>query len=247
MKTELLYGVHAVTEALKAGRRDFLQAYLADDRRGRQMTQVTQWLAQRHVACKHVPAAQLNRMVGAGRHQGVVLRAGLYPLADREALWQTLAGSERPFVLVLDGIEDPHNLGALVRTAVAAGVDAIVIPKKRSASPTPTVAHVSAGALEHVLMVQVPNLVDLMKRLQQRGVWIFGLAGDGGATVFDCDLTVPVALAVGREGKGLHRLVRATCDMIMAIPRQGGVDSLNASVAGAIAMYEVFRQRHPVA
>ena len=149
-----------------------------------------------------------------------------------------------PLLVLLDSVLDPQNLGAIIRTAVAVGVDAVVIPKNRSASPTPSVSKTSAGALEHLNLARVTNMVAAMKMLKTKGIWTFGLDRAADVSIYSADLAGPVAVVIGGEEKGIRPLVKKHCDFLMSIPQIGPVDSLNASVAGAIAMYEVFRQQN---
>ena len=152
-------------------------------------------------------------------------------------------GGEPGFILILDQVVDTHNLGALIRTAVCAGVQAVILPKDRSALPTPAVSKASAGAMEHMKIVQVVNIVNTIKELKQEGLWIAGLDSEGEKSVFDADFTIPTALVIGGEEKGIRPLVKKHCDFLVSIPQKGPIDSLNASVAGAIVMVEVLRQR----
>ncbi|UCF91775.1 MAG: 23S rRNA (guanosine(2251)-2'-O)-methyltransferase RlmB [Desulfobacterales bacterium] len=148
-----------------------------------------------------------------------------------------------PFLLLLDGILDPHNLGAIIRTALCAGVHGVIIPRDRAASPTPAVSKASAGALEHVRLIQVTNLVRTVQALKEKGLWIYGLDRSGEHSIFASDLTGPLALVIGGEQRGIRPLVKKNCDLVVAIPQVGPMNSLNASVAAAVAMFETFRQR----
>jgi len=185
---------------------------------------------------------ELDARVG-GVHQGVV--AGVAPdrqwqEADIEAL---VAGSKQPLLLVLDGVTDPHNLGACLRTADATGVTAVIVPKDKSASLNPTARKVASGAAETTPFIQVTNLARCLRELQDLGVWLIGTAGESDATVYDADFTGPVALVMGAEGKGMRRLTREHCDLLVKIPMQGQVESLNVSVATGVCLFEALRQR----
>jgi 23S rRNA (guanosine2251-2'-O)-methyltransferase len=185
-------------------------------------------------------------MVPGVKHQRITAQVSRYPMVDLPALLASAGaktGPQAPFVLLLDNIIDPHNLGALIRTAHCAGMDGVVIPKDRAAGPTPTVASVSAGALEHIRLARVTNLANSIQYLRQQGVWVAGMAQGAAQSIFDADLTGPLAMVIGAEAKGLRPLVRQRCDLLLAIPQHGQVESLNASVAGGIAIYEAYRQR----
>lgn len=188
-------------------------------------------------------SARLAAMSGGGAHPTVALRASAYPIEELNRVVDDAeaAGSE-PF-LVLDGIVDPHNLGAIVRSALCAGVAAVLIPKDRCVGPTPAVSKISAGALEHIRLVQVTNLVRSLDFLKSRGRWVAGLEREAPLSVFSADLRLPLALVIGGEERGLRPLVRRTCDLMVSIPQSGVIDSLNASVAAAVALYEIRRQR----
>ncbi len=239
MRTEVLYGVHPVTETLKAGRRKVVEILMARGRPAPRLAEAVEAAKERTVPVREVTAEQLASMTGSPGHQGVAAKVGPYPLVELPDL---LAG-EAPFLLALDGVVDPQNLGALVRSGVCVGVDGVIIPKDRAAPPTPAASRASAGAMEHVRMARVTNLAAALRELKDRGVWIGGLARAEAISLYDADLTGPLALVVGGEEKGLRPLVRSHCDFGLAIPQVGPVDSLNASVAGAVALYEAYRQR----
>jgi 23S rRNA (guanosine2251-2'-O)-methyltransferase len=184
---------------------------------------------------------RLTALAGTEAHQGVAAVVGPYPVVPLQRLTSGEKGP--PLLLLLDGIQDPHNLGAIVRTALCAGAAGIVLPRDRSVGPTPAVSRVSAGALEHTALARVTNLARSIDSLKKAGFWIYGLVAAGGDSLFDCDLKGSLALVVGGEGKGLRRLVAERCDRIAAIPQRGPVGSLNASVAAAVALYEAYRQR----
>jgi 23S rRNA (guanosine2251-2'-O)-methyltransferase len=182
----------------------------------------------------------------SGAHQGVLaIVAPIQPIDLVELLALPLAGHEPPFFLALDGVEDPHNLGALARSAEAAGCHGLIIPRHRSAPLSAVAVKTSAGALEHLPVAEVPNLARAVDLLRDSGVWCIGLDGTAEASLFDLQLAdEPVCIVVGGEGTGLHRLVRDSCDALFRIPMSGQVESLNASVAGALALFEVHRRRH---
>jgi 23S rRNA (guanosine2251-2'-O)-methyltransferase len=188
---------------------------------------------------------RLALLAGHSRHQGIAARVSAYPFATLDALDFTPRGedSQPLFLLLLDSVVDPHNFGALVRTALCVGMDAVLIPKDRAVAPTPAVSRASAGALEHMAVIRVTNMVQTMEILKARGLWLAGMSAKGGTPLFSAELEGPLALLVGGEEKGLRPLVQRHCDLLLSIPQNGPLDSLNASVAGAVVMYEAFRQR----
>lgn len=242
-KTEVLYGIHPVCEALRAGRRKVVTLY-AVNRPSQRVQTAVDLARQGKVAVETLSGDQLQALAGTPQHQGLAARVGAYPFADMQtALDDPAAGATEPLVVVLDNVVDPHNLGALIRTGHCAGVAAIVIPKDRAAAPTPTVSKASAGALEHVRLVRVTNVVGALRQLKDRGFWVVGMDRAGDCSVFEMDLRGPTAIVVGGEGRGIRPLVKTHCDFLVSIPQMGRIDSLNASVAGAIVIYEVLRQR----
>lgn len=199
---------------------------------------------ERAVPVREVEAGELERLAGGERHQGVALRVAALPEVALEDLLEAARPDTSPLLLVLDGITDPHNFGAILRNADAAGCLGVVVAKDRACPLTPTVARASAGALEHVSLCQVTNLSRALETMKGKGFWIFGLAGEAEAEIlFGADLSGPVALVVGSEGKGLRPNVRRQCDHLLSIPMAGSVSSLNASVAAGVALFEVARQR----
>ena len=241
---EVLYGFHPVEEAIRAGRRKIYEIYLLKTLAPERAQRIAALSESCRIPVRWLEAADIQRIVGTGRHQGVGARAGAYPWVDISRLLdRAQAGCSPAFFLVLDGVVDPQNLGALVRTAVCTGVDGICIPKDRSARPTPAVSRASAGALEHVEMAQITNVSAALSVLKKAGCWIVGLDASAKDSIFSLDLTVSAAFVIGGEEKGLRPLVKKQCDHLAAIPQSGKVDSLNASAAGAVSMYELFRQR----
>ncbi len=193
---------------------------------------------------KSVKREQLAQIAVTAAHQGIAARVGPLPFADfSELLKPGESDSQELFLLLLDSVADPQNLGALIRTALCGGVSGIIIPKDRSASPSPAVSRASAGAMEHARICQVVNLVTAIKDLKKIGVWVIGLDHTGDRSLYDMDMTGPTALVVGGEDTGIRPLVRSHCDFVCHIPQTGPVNSLNASVAGGVAVYEGFRQR----
>ncbi len=244
MNEEILYGIHPVGEALRANRRRVFEIYLDARKKSDRRLHIQSLAAARGVALKNVAAADLRTLAGTSAHQGVAARVSPYQGTSLAQLRSTeLAPGGVPFLLVLDTIQDPQNLGAVIRTALCVGVDGVVIPKDRCAPPTPAVSSASAGALEHIRLARVTNLVQVFNKLKQSGLWIAGLQKDAPASIYDTDLTVPLALVLGAEQKGLRPLVKKNCDLLVSIPQHGPVDSLNVSVAAAVALYEALRQR----
>jgi 23S rRNA (guanosine2251-2'-O)-methyltransferase len=246
VKTELLYGIHPVYEALMANRRVVLEIYFQQQKPSKSMDPIMAAAAANGIASKTVRASDFNALVGRGEHQGVAAKVGPYPLAAlSDLLAKAKSGDGNHFLLMLDSVMDPQNLGAILRTALCTGIDGVIIPKDRSAPPTPAVSRASAGALEHILLARVPNLVQVTKHLKENGVWIFGLEKGLHQSIFASDLTGSMAIVVGGEQRGIRPLLKKNCDFLVSIPQQGPLDSLNASVAGAIALYETYRQRRP--
>lgn len=240
MKPEWVWGVHAVTAVLCRRAQD-VQALHVAGRGG-----LDELLARAAMAgvrvCQDSRQALDERLPGCN-HQGVAaLCLPARPLPE-SALPELLAAAALPLLLVLDGVTDPHNLGACLRTAEAAGVTAVIVPKDRAVGLTPVVRKVSCGASERLPLVQVTNLARCLQQLQQAGLWVAGAAGEAEESLYGRNLTGPLALVMGAEGRGLRRLTRETCDFLLAIPMQGDAGSLNVSVATGVALFEVVRQR----
>lgn len=239
---ELIYGRNSVMEAIKSGRAiDSLM--VAKGERGGSVGKIIAECRDKGVVVKEVAQKKLDYMTGGGNHQGVAVYAAVHEYADLDDIFD-LAQSrgEPPFIIICDEVEDPHNLGAIIRCADAAGAHGVIIPKRRNASLSYTVGKTSAGAVEYVPVVRVSNLSAAIDDLKSRGLWIYGADMDGQDRC-DVDFSGSVALVIGSEGKGLGRLVREKCDFIVSLPMKGRVNSLNASVAAGILMYEVVRQR----
>lgn len=240
--TEILYGYHPVREALRAGRRKLLEICLPKGKSSPRLEELVSLAVAARVPIKQIPMGRIETMAGTQSHQGVCAIVGPYPWNDLSRLLKTTKGVD-PFLLLLDHVVDPHNLGALLRTAFCAGLDGVVITKDRSAQPTPAVSKASAGTMEHISLTRVTNMVSTMTTLKESGLWIAGLDKHKGKNIFVTDLTGPMALIIGSEEKGIRPLVKKHCDLMVAIPQIGDVDSLNASVAGGVVMYETYRQR----
>lgn len=244
---EVLYGVHPVSEALRARAGQLDHVSVAREREARRDGRVHRLLELCEAAGVRVdsePREQLTRYAGTDAHQGVVAFVrGRSFLALEDLLATERNGSGERFFLALDGVEDPHNLGALLRSADGAGVDGVVLPERRSAPLTGTVAKSSAGASEHVRIAKVTNLTRALEAMKKAGVWIVGLDERGSPDYTDFEFRGDVCLVLGSEGTGLHELVKRTCDYLLRIPMAGSVSSLNVSVAGAVVMFEAMRQR----
>ena len=240
---DVLIGRNAVTEALRAGR-GINKILLADGDREGQVSEITALAKERGIILQFVERSKIESIAGGLRHQGVL--AYVAPVAYAELddiLAKAEAAGEPPFLLLLDELEDPHNLGALLRTADATGVHGVLIPKRRSVPLTATVAKTSAGAVEYVPVARIGNISQTLKALKEKGFWVAGADMDGSQNYYEADLTGPLVLVVGSEGKGMGRLTKEQCDFIVKMPMVGKINSLNASVAGSILMYESMRQR----
>jgi len=246
---QIIWGIHPVEEALTACPQAIREIIIdKKDRAGRRLEQIVE-LAQKNgvpvslVPDKTMPGFSKTEGFNEESSQGVSARLALPTLTLDKLLdkLQELAGP--PLLLALDSIQDPHNLGAIIRSAVAAGVNGIILPKDRSASITGTVIKISAGAVFHIDICWVTNLVNSFKVLKEKGIWVFGSTKTGSRPIYDTDLTVPVCLVIGSEGKGLRPLVAEQCDLNISIPMQSSLDSLNASVAAGIMLFEIVRQR----
>lgn len=245
MIEEILYAIHPVEEALKANRRRFIEIYLSKSRVSRRLKPIEGCASSKNIPIKRVSDAQLNRMSREAQHQGVIARVGRFPLEKFDSLTAADRTVKNGRLLILiDSIVDPHNLGAIIRTALGVDAEAVVITKNRSAGPTPAVSKASSGALEHIHLVEVTNLSTVIKVLKSSGWWIYGMVQNAGQSIYSTDLTGNVAMVIGGEERGIRPLVKENCDLLLTIPQLGPVTSLNASVAAAVAMYEVFRQRH---
>jgi 23S rRNA (guanosine2251-2'-O)-methyltransferase len=241
--SSIIAGRKPVMEALRAGTKIEQIIFLAGVQ-GPVVNEITSLAERLKIRVSRADRQQFRELATDATAQGVVavVRSKTFVGLD-ELLAIGPAQGERGFLLILDEIEDPHNLGALIRTAECAGVHGVIVPKHHAAPVTPTVVKTSAGATEHMAMAEVTNIVNTIETLKERGYWIVGLASEGTASYTAVDYTVPVALVVGNEGKGIRRLVREHCDHLVNIPLSGRIGSLNASVAGGLAMFEVVRQR----
>ncbi|MFY3775762.1 23S rRNA (guanosine(2251)-2'-O)-methyltransferase RlmB [Marinobacter salsuginis] len=243
MSGEFVFGWHAVEAVLKREPGRLQQVWIQTGRQDKRVKSITDTLDSLGVRWKVVHRRELDERV-SGVHQGIVAAVSESRECTEDDLLAQLAGSDKPpFLLVLDGVTDPHNLGACMRTADAVGVQAVIVPKDKSASLTPVARKVACGAAETVPFVRVTNLARFLRSLQDQGVWLIGTAGEAKATLYQADFKGPVALVMGAEGKGMRRLTREHCDQLINIPMLGHVDSLNVSVATGVCLYEALRQR----
>lgn len=243
-KTELLFGFHSVYEGLRAGKRTFEVVYISSKRSAGRADKVIGLAEQKGIQIEYTDPKLLDKMTEYAPHQGIVARAGLFPTRKAGEVISLLAKRDTPcLILVTESIEDPHNLGALIRTALCADVDYILIPKDRSCPPSSTVSRSSAGSMEHADIFMITNTASILRELKEAGAWIFGLDAHGDTGLYESDLTGNVVLVIGGEHQGIRPGVKKECDFILSIPISGKINSLNASVAGGIAMYEANRQR----
>jgi 23S rRNA (guanosine2251-2'-O)-methyltransferase len=239
---EVLYGLHPVEEAVKAGRRRFDQVLVARERHDERLESLVSLCREAGLRVRQETRDQLTQLAQSPGHQGIVALVRPQESLSIEDLFEP-TGSGARLLLALDGVEDPQNLGALLRVADGAGVDGVVLTERRSAPLSPVAVKASAGAAEHLRIARVVNLVRALEDLKRRNLWIIGLDERGTCDYDQFDLTGDCVLVLGREGAGLHDLVRRTCDHLLRIPMAGGVSSLNVSTAGAVVLYEAFRQR----
>ncbi|MBR4732226.1 MAG: 23S rRNA (guanosine(2251)-2'-O)-methyltransferase RlmB [Lachnospiraceae bacterium] len=235
-------GRNAVIEAFRSGK-TIDKLYVLDGCQDGPVMTIKREAKKQNVLMKFVTKERLDQMSETGKHQGVIAVAAAYEYAEVDDMLKAAKEKgEPPFLILLDNIEDPHNLGAIIRTANLAGAHGVIIPKNRAAGLTATVARTSAGALNYVPVAKVTNLAKTIEELKKEGLW-FVCADMGGTTMYDLNLKGPIGLVIGNEGEGVGRLVKESCDMIASIPMKGNIDSLNASVAAGVLAYEIVRQR----
>ena len=238
----MIEGRNAVIEAFRAGR-TIDRLFVIENERSGPVNTIIREAKKASVPVKFVKKQRLDQLSETGSHQGVIAYVSQISYADVDEILAAAANKGKPpFIILLDGIEDPHNLGAIIRTADAVGADGVVITKNRSADVTSTVAKASAGAVNHVLVAKVTNLTDTIERLKKEGMWFVCAAADGD-DMYDLNLSGAIGLVIGNEGHGVSRLVREHCDMAASIPMEGKISSLNASVATGVLSYEIRRQR----
>lgn len=235
-------GRNAVLEAYRAGR-PIDKLFVLDGCQDGPVMSIKREAKKADTIIKYVTKERLDQMSETGKHQGVIAYAAAYTYAEVEDILKAAKDKEEPpFVFLLDNIEDPHNLGAIIRTANLAGAHGVIIPKNRAVGLTATVARTSAGALNYTPVARVTNLAQTIEELKKEGLW-FVCADMDGTVMYDLDLKGPIGLVIGSEGEGVGRLVKEKCDLIASIPMQGNIDSLNASVAAGVLAYEIVRQR----
>jgi 23S rRNA (guanosine2251-2'-O)-methyltransferase len=244
---EVLYGLHPVEEALKAGRRRFDHVLVAREREDARIERLVALCREAGVRVRQESREQLTQLAQTPAHQGVVALVRPQEFLSIEDLFAPVTPGSPRLLLALDGVEDPQNLGALLRVADGAGVDGVLLTERRSAPLSPVAVKASAGAAEHLRIARVVNLVRALEELKKQNIWVIGLDERGTSDYDQFDLTGNCVLVLGREGAGLHDLVRRTCDHLLRIPMAGGVSSLNVSTAGAVVLYEAFRQRRNAA
>lgn len=237
---DIVYGVHAVTESLQANTGNKL--YIQDDLRGKNVDKMKALAADKKVSISWTPKKTLTEMTEGAVHQGFVLRVSEFAYADLSVILERAEAADNPLILILDGLNDPHNFGSILRTADATNVTGVIIPKHRAVGVTPVVAKTSTGAVEHVPIARVTNLSQTLDILKERGFWVFGTDMDGTPST-KWNTAGKLALIIGNEGKGISANIKKQVDEMITIPMSGHVQSLNASVAAAVLMYEVYRNR----
>ena len=241
-RSELIYGLHAVESLLKHNPVAVLQLWLQRGRRDKRLHNIARLAEKHRIHVETIAADKLDKKLPGAVHQGVI--ASVRPVAANSVSLEQLCERDRLLLLVLDAVQDPHNIGACLRTADAVGADAVIVSKNRSPGLTAVVRKVSSGAADSVPFVQVSNLARSLQMLREHGVWIVGAAGDADCSLYDCEVGAKTALVMGSEGKGMRRLTREHCDQLVSIPMRGSVESLNVSVATGVCLYHI-RQQMP--
>jgi 23S rRNA (guanosine2251-2'-O)-methyltransferase len=240
----IIYGLHAISAALAHGRNKPIELWVDAARRDARMRTLIQSAREAGVPVRQVAQGELDKTVPGARHQGVLAFCNSRPAYSEHDLPFLLEKFAEPaLLLVLDGVQDPHNVGACLRSADAAGAHAVIVPRARAAGLTPVASKVASGAAETVPFIQVTNLARTLRGLKDAGLWLIGADGEAEASLYDADLRLPLALVLGAEGKGMRRLTREHCDALVRIPMRGTVQSLNVSVAAAVCLFEAARQR----
>jgi 23S rRNA (guanosine2251-2'-O)-methyltransferase len=243
MSEEIICGINPVKEALR-GTRKIFELFIADGTADQRVGKLSEMAGEKNIPTRRRSKVDITRLAGTDHHQGVALRIESFSYADLDDVltaWKEKGGDA--IIVILDGIQDPHNLGALVRSAASAGAECVIIPRDRAAGVTATAEKVAAGAAETIPIAQVTNIAVTLEQLKDAGFWIYGADEKSGHSLYSQKLTGNIALVIGGEGEGIRPLVRKKCDVVFSIPLAGGVGSLNASVAGGIAMFEAVRQR----
>ncbi|HAS8608815.1 TPA: 23S rRNA (guanosine(2251)-2'-O)-methyltransferase RlmB [Vibrio vulnificus] len=243
MSNEFIYGIHAVRAVLDKEPERFIEAYVLKGRQDDRLMPILNELQIAGVSLQQMTRKTLDDKANGANHQGIMARVKPAKQLNENDLDDILAKHDSPLLLILDGVTDPHNLGACLRNADAAGVAAVIVPKDKSAPMTATVSKVACGAAETVPLVRVTNLARTMRHLQEQGIWIVGTAGEATHDIYQAKLTGSLAIVMGAEGDGMRRLTRETCDDLIKIPMAGAVSSLNVSVASGICLFEAVRQR----
>jgi len=240
----IIYGINPLLEALKSHPEYFKDILIAHGRTGQEIEKIRKLAGQHDIKYRMVDKEDIESLAGTAHHQGVAAALSEFKYSDVEDVLERWRSSkEKAFILILDCIQDPQNLGSLIRTANTAGVHGVIIPKDRAAEVTSTVVKASAGAIEHILISRVTNIADTITKLKNTGVWVIGIEADSKENIYSFDMDTDLAIVIGSEGKGIRRLVKEKCDICLSIPMKGNISSLNASVAGGIALFEVVRKR----
>lgn len=237
----VIYGVLPVLEAVRAGGRRIERIVIAEGAKHERMREIMEAARRAGLPVRREPRVALDRLTNNANHQGVIAVASAAGYADEQQLLSSI--TPETMLILLDGVEDPHNLGAVIRTAECAGATAVIIPERRAAHLTDTVTKTSAGATEYLPIARVTNLASFIEQLKNHNVWVVGVEGDAEMSYTDYDYTGATALVFGSEGRGLHRLVRERCDVLVSIPMHGRITSLNVSVAVGVVLFEAVRQR----
>lgn len=243
MDREVIYGIHTVAAVLDREPERFIEVYALKGRQDERLSSLVNMLRRLDSGMKFVSRKVLDNECGGGSHQGIVAYVQPAKPLMEDDLERLIDSLKAPFLLVLDGVTDPHNLGACMRSADAAGVDAIIVPKDKSASLSPTTRKTASGAAETIPLIRVTNLARTLRMLQEKNIWLVGAAGEAKQDLYESKLSGPLAIVMGSEGKGLRSLTREHCDQLLHIPLSGSVSSLNVSVATGVFLFEAVRQR----
>lgn len=237
---EYIYGIHAVESMLRNNCEDLLQVWIAQGRKDKRVQEITRLAEKSGISLESISPDKMKKKCPDSNHQGVI--AKIRPKKNKSVALEDILDKEELLLLVLDEVQDPHNVGACLRTADAAGVDAVIVSRNRSPGITAVVRKVASGAVDTVPFIQVSNLARALRVMQDNGVQVIGTSGDTGKTIYDIDVTQRIALVMGSEGKGMRRLTRESCDELVSIPMRGSVESLNISVATGISLFEIRRK-----